>query len=129
MTGHDGGVSCAAFSPDGARVVTCSDDGTARVWDVSRTRALVGSKPASLAAALAGGVGRQRAADTTDLLLREAPADLFAAVYKYLDDSARAEMELAASLLRAPLHPHCYLSPAEFAGRFAEPEVAGKSAP
>ena len=35
LKGHDGFVSSAAFSPDGARVVTASDDMTARVWDIS----------------------------------------------------------------------------------------------
>ena len=29
---HEGKVSYAAFSPDGTRIVTASDDGTARVW-------------------------------------------------------------------------------------------------
>ncbi len=32
LTGHTGGVIVAAFSPDGSRIVTASDDGTARVW-------------------------------------------------------------------------------------------------
>jgi len=30
---YDGMVMSAAFSPDGARVVTASSDNTARVWD------------------------------------------------------------------------------------------------
>ena len=33
LKGHDGGVTSAAFSPDGKRVVTASDGQTARVWD------------------------------------------------------------------------------------------------
>ena len=37
---HGGSVSTAAFSPDGARVVTASYDGTARVWQITKTRAL-----------------------------------------------------------------------------------------
>jgi WD40 repeat protein len=38
LTGHSGAVMSAAFSPDGARVVTASHDTTARVWDAaSRT--------------------------------------------------------------------------------------------
>ena len=31
--GHDGKVWSAAFSPDGTRIVTASDDKTARIWD------------------------------------------------------------------------------------------------
>jgi len=32
-TGHDSWVSSAAFNPDGSRIVTASEDKTARVWD------------------------------------------------------------------------------------------------
>ncbi|MBC8726785.1 hypothetical protein F6X37_36610, partial [Paraburkholderia sp. 31.1] len=35
LTGHQGPVFSAAFSPDGQRVVTASADGTARVWDAA----------------------------------------------------------------------------------------------
>jgi WD40 repeat protein len=33
--GHQGAVKRAAFSPDGTRIVTASDDRTARVWDAA----------------------------------------------------------------------------------------------
>ena len=33
LTGHDGKVMSAAYSPDGARIVTASWDRTAKVWD------------------------------------------------------------------------------------------------
>jgi WD40 repeat protein len=36
LTGHEGPVRRAAYSPDGSRIVTASFDGTARIWD-SRT--------------------------------------------------------------------------------------------
>jgi WD40 repeat protein len=35
LRGHAGWVTTAAFSPDGARIVTASDDHTARVWDAA----------------------------------------------------------------------------------------------
>ena len=35
LRGHEEGVSAAAFSPDGARIVSGSDDGTVRVWDAA----------------------------------------------------------------------------------------------
>ena len=36
LQGHTGHVNCAAASPDGTRLCTGSDDGTARLWQVER---------------------------------------------------------------------------------------------
>ena len=33
LTGHEGAVTSGAFNRDGTRIVTCSADKTARVWD------------------------------------------------------------------------------------------------
>jgi WD40 repeat protein len=38
LEGHEGTVNSAVFSPDGKRIVTASDDGTARIWDAASGR-------------------------------------------------------------------------------------------
>ena len=40
LQGHTGSCPSAAFSPDGQRVVTASDDQTARVWDARTGQAV-----------------------------------------------------------------------------------------
>jgi WD40 repeat protein len=32
--GHEGPVTHVAFSPDGKHLLTCSEDGTLRVWEM-----------------------------------------------------------------------------------------------
>ena len=40
LSGHEGPVNSAAFSPDGSRIVTASRDKTARVWDAATGKAI-----------------------------------------------------------------------------------------
>jgi WD40 repeat protein len=41
LNGHAGAVVAASFSPDGRRIVTASDDKTARVWDAESGKEIV----------------------------------------------------------------------------------------
>jgi WD40 repeat protein len=57
LRGHESAVASAAFSPDGARIVTASSDGTARVWDAAtgkQTMLLPGRDRAVIAGAGSG---------------------------------------------------------------------------
>jgi WD40 repeat protein len=35
LSGHSGGIANASWSPDDSKIVTCSQDNTARVWDTT----------------------------------------------------------------------------------------------
>ena len=41
LKGHTGEVTSVSFSPDGSRIVTGSDDRTAKVWDARTGTALL----------------------------------------------------------------------------------------
>ncbi len=41
LRGHEDSVSAAGFSPDGARIVSGSDDNTVRVWDAASGKELL----------------------------------------------------------------------------------------
>jgi WD40 repeat protein len=48
LKGHSGGVNSVAYSADGTRIVTGSDDGTARIWNVSTGKEIIQIKPKSI---------------------------------------------------------------------------------
>ena len=54
LPGHEDYVRSAAFSPDGSRIVTASDDETARIWDVRLETMSVKDLLAETCARLAG---------------------------------------------------------------------------
>jgi hypothetical protein len=70
-----------------------------------------------LTAALAQGIGWRTADERQDLLVQDAPDDMFSPTVALLGDRAAALAETVAAL-HAPLHVNCYLSPTEFAARF-----------
>ena len=46
LKGHTGSVRSAAFSPDGKRIVTASEDNTARLWDAESGKEIAGRSKA-----------------------------------------------------------------------------------
>jgi WD40 repeat protein len=64
LAGHRGSISSASFSADGAHVVTASDDGSARVWD------LRGDRPSFFV--LEGASGQALSADGAHVLTTSA---------------------------------------------------------
>jgi hypothetical protein len=104
-----------SFSSDGRRIVTGSSDRTARVWDVARTEAIVRERAIVMTAALACGLGYRTDGEAADLLMQDAPEDMFAAAMERLGD--RSIVNDVVGALRAPLHPRCYLSPTQLAER------------
>ena len=118
----------ASFSPDGRQIVTTSEDNNARLWDVSRTAAIARNSAISLTASLASGIGLRAGSEASDLLMQEAPDDLFAEARRQLLDpqvhsfaeiaERERQLEETIAALRAPLHPNCYLSPTQFAEKF-----------
>ena len=127
LKAHEHSVTSAAFSPDGRRVVTASSDNTARLWDTCRSEVVCRGGALMLIAALAQGIGLRTANERLDFLMQDAPDDMFSAALDLLGDRARNLAETVAAL-HAPLNPNCYLSPTEFAAKFACTPPKAKSA-
>jgi WD40 repeat protein len=108
LRGHENPVTCVAFSGDGMRAITGSQDGTIRIWDVSRWAAFDGDRAVYLAAALDCGVGVLSLSERAELLMQDAPQDLFAAMMERMTPAQRARVPDVSRRLRAPLHPNCY---------------------
>lgn len=108
--------SAGAISPNGLRAATAGADGRVMVWDSSRA-ALLGLGPGViLCGAISRGVGSQLPEQTDDLLMRDTPEDLYAALSTLLEQDDA--VQLAAMGVRARLHPNCYLSPTQLEGLF-----------
>lgn len=76
LRGHRAAVTCAAFSPDGARLYTGSEDRTVLMWDITRVAAAPAARPLTkgeldrLWLALAGDDARAAAAAVRALAAR-----------------------------------------------------------
>lgn len=67
---HRGLVTCLAFGPDGRRIASGSLDGTARVWDVDRSRPIASASRLDRAVALSADAARAVALDEDRLRFR-----------------------------------------------------------
>ncbi|MEQ1611807.1 MAG: TIR domain-containing protein [Hyphomicrobiaceae bacterium] len=118
LSGHTMPINHVAFTSDGCTLATASEDGSARLWDISRTALACRDPAIALTSVLALGVGMLSTTEGNDLMLREAPHDLFAAASQLLldrrsysaEEIARRERVLADTIvtLRAPLRRGCY---------------------
>jgi WD40 repeat protein len=94
----DGFLTSAAFSPDGKRVLTACSDAGAQFWDVSRTEIMVYERSLVLTAALSCGVGSLPTTERQDLLMKDAPEDLFAEAMAQLGDRYHAVADIVTRL-------------------------------
>ncbi len=87
LTGHTGPITTAAFSPDGKRILTGSDDGTARLWDAANGDG-IGVIRMSAPIALVGFSkdGKQALVVTSDRVLRR--YEVFATLRDLADHAA-----------------------------------------
>jgi WD40 repeat protein len=117
LQGHVGYVRDAVFSADGMRVITASNDDTVRVWDVASTSAIRFGIGAVIQAALRRGIGRRTRYEASDILMQDAPDDLYTA-FSDLNPGRALAAQAAAEVLDVAYHPHRYLSPTQFAKSF-----------
>lgn len=109
LIGHTDGVYCTAFSPDGRRLVTASDDKTARVWDLATGRTIL---------VLSGHQERVRSAVFSPDGRRVATGS-FDGTARVWDLASTTTQELTAECKR--LLPRC-LTPEQREQAFLEPE-------
>ena len=83
LCGHEGGVRSASFSPDGTRILTGSDDRTARIWNAANgheiTRIVLDAAVTALAVhdgdiALGDALGRIHVFEAAEYLGKSRPA-------------------------------------------------------
>jgi WD40 repeat protein len=101
LNGHRGRARSAEFLSGGASVASVGDEGEVLLWDTRRLAAFSLDRRAYLAAALAYGVGNRTPCEAKDLLLADAPEDLFKALMDNLSSRRQAGVWRSAQLLRS----------------------------
>ena len=123
LDGQTSSVQYSQFSLDGKRALTISNDATARVWDISRTAAFVSNRAVMMAACLARGIGLRTPKERADLLLRDAPADMFADAMHQLE-GRHPEVEAMTFAFHSAQHADRYLTPTQLAEKYELPEAS-----
>jgi WD40 repeat protein len=107
----------ARMSYDDRWMATSAVDGTIRLWNVERHARSASTKGAALLAGLAKGMGTLSPSESQEIMLNEAPTDLFGALRDISRVSTDALRQASDSFF-ATSHPNCYLSPSEYSRRY-----------
>lgn len=125
MNGHTRQVLSASFSPDGRRILTSALDSTTRMWDIRRTEDIAPTTGSVIAAALSRGLGLRTDGEARDVLMQDAPDNMFSEALVRLGSEQKSKVLELATSLRAPRHPNCYLSPTQLAEKSEALRVKG----
>jgi hypothetical protein len=101
-------AQCACLSRDGSRLGVGFRDGTARVYDVSRTAVLIADRSAIVAASISSGVGIPSPRERNLPSMADAPSDLHQALLPLLTPKQLAAAESVRTSLMQPWDDACY---------------------
>ena len=115
LIGHSDNVTRTVFTPDGRFIVSTSFDQTIRLWDVTLSTVFKGDRGSLLAGGLANGVGYLSKKETSDILLEDAPPNLFSALMSLMPDRSK-DIKRVIDEIKMPIHPNCYIEGAGTVG-------------
>jgi WD40 repeat protein len=123
LPAHAASMRFAAWSADCSQIATGMPNEPVKIWDVARVSDIAKSRALTLVACLAMSSRRQSWEEKRDLLLSNAPSDLFKAAYALLEEKwggdrasplvVKERVDDTIARLRGFAHPHCYMTPSQ----------------